>query len=91
IQFSLINTGLKVYPNPNDGNFQIDYQLSEGQKGELTIFNIMGKKLFTYPLVNETDNLKIRKSDVLKNGLYFYQIIINNNIVKREKLLIMAY
>ena len=87
----LLKKAVKIYPNPNNGNFQINYQLSEGQKGELTIFNIMGKKLFTYPLVNETDNLKISKSDVLKNGLYFYQIVINNHIVTTEKLLIMTY
>ncbi|MBW8049092.1 MAG: T9SS type A sorting domain-containing protein [Cytophagales bacterium] len=90
-QFLSIITELKVYPNPNDGNFQIDYQLPEGQKGELTIFNIMGKKLFTYPLVNEMNSLKISKGSVLKNGLYFYQIVINNHIVTTEKLLIMAY
>ncbi|MBW8049090.1 MAG: PKD domain-containing protein [Cytophagales bacterium] len=79
----------KLYPNPNNGNFKIDYQLSKGKKGKLTIFDIMGKKIFTYPLVNETDNLKISKDEVLENGLYFYQIIINNNIVRREKLLII--
>jgi len=78
-----------LYPNPNNGNFQINYQLSKGQKGKLIIFDITGKKLFAYRLENEMNYLKISNESVLKNGLYFYQIIINNNIIVRHKLIII--
>ena len=79
---------IKLYPNPNDGNFQIDYQLSEGEKGNFTIFDIMGKMLLSYNLVSEKNTLKISES-ALNNGLYFYKIIIDNNVVITDKLLII--
>ena len=78
---------IKLYPNPNDGNMQLDYKFQEGQEGKLIIFDIMGKKLFTFPLVNEINTLKISESS-LNNGLYFYKIIINNEIVSIDKLII---
>ena len=77
----------KLYPNPNDGNMQLDYQLPEEGTGELLIFDLMGRKLFTYPLVNGNNTLKISENS-LKNGLYFYHIKINNKIIWSDKLVI---
>ncbi|MBW8049825.1 MAG: PKD domain-containing protein [Cytophagales bacterium] len=78
---------IKLYPNPNTGNMQLDYEFQEGQEGELIIFDIMGRKLFTYPLVNG-NTINISEGS-LKNGLYFYKIIINDVIVKTDKLIIL--
>ena len=50
LQSSVLNFQLKVYPNPNNGNFQINYKLPEKQHGELIIFDLMGRELFTYYL-----------------------------------------
>ncbi|MBW8050317.1 MAG: T9SS type A sorting domain-containing protein [Cytophagales bacterium] len=83
-----IKNWVKVYPNPNDGNMQIDYQLHKWQEGKLIMYDIMGKLLFTYKLVNEKNTLKISES-ALSYGLYFYKIVIDNNVVSTDKLLII--
>jgi len=77
----------KIYPNPNDGNMQIDYELSEEDTGELIIIDLMGRKLKTYYLFENKNKIKISEG-ALKNGLYFYQIIINDQIISVDKFII---
>jgi len=36
---------LKVYPNPNDGNFTIDYSLEEGRNAKLYLVTTSGQKM----------------------------------------------
>ncbi|MCH8317947.1 MAG: T9SS type A sorting domain-containing protein, partial [Bacteroidetes bacterium] len=88
IQSSLINTGLKIYPNPNDGNFQIDYQLPHGHDGILVIFDVMGRKLLSEQLKGGNNKLII-KNTAIKNGLYFYKVFINDRLKICDKLLII--
>jgi hypothetical protein len=39
-----------IFPNPNNGNFKIMYLLPQNQKGLLEVFDITGKRVFSYVL-----------------------------------------
>ncbi len=79
---------IKLYPNPNDGTMQMDYSLTEGQTGELIIYNMMGEKINTYHLLSSKNNIKISEA-ALKNGVYFYQITIDKQAIINDKIVII--
>jgi len=48
----------------------------------------MGRKLKTYQLENDMKKLNIT-NNALKNGLYFYQVIVNNGVILTDKLIVI--
>ena len=84
----LVLNYFKLYPNPNNGNFQIDYQLPVKQDGAFVIYDVIGRKLKTWQLAGGKNKLYITDIE-LKNGLYFYQVIVNDGLIKSNKLLII--
>ena len=87
-QSLIINAELKIYPNPNDGKFLIRYSIPDKQSAKFIIFDIIGSKLKTYQLEGGIKKLNI-VNKALKNGLYFYQVIVNNRIILTDKLVII--
>ena len=76
-----------VYPNPNDGNMILEYQLSENESGILVISDITGKQIRAYNLTNKTSKMAIDAS-ILNPGLYLYEVYINNTKIKTDKVII---
>lgn len=83
-----LNAFGKIYPNPNDGTMRLDYHLEEGQKGEMVIFDIFGKKVSSYMLLSKSRMLKINQ-DALKSGIYFYEIRVNGEYKESDKITII--
>ncbi len=79
---------IKLYPNPNNGTMQMDYNLTEGQTGELIIYNMIGEKINTYHLLSSKNNIKISEA-ALQNGIYFYQITIDKQAIINDKIVII--
>ncbi len=71
---------LSFYPNPASSNGTIEVTLKENSKMEIVIMNSVGQKVYSTSL---TGNAGSNKVDVnlsnLSNGLYFYQVKIDNN------------
>lgn len=78
----------KIYPNPNSGTMQLDYFLDDGIQGELIIYDLTGRKIKEYKLINEKYTLSISEG-ALKNGIYFYEIIIDNRVIDNGKIVII--
>ena len=78
----------KLYPNPNNGNMMLDYALSTSDKGVIMIYDIAGKLIYKYRL-DASANQIIINHEGFNNGIYFYQIKVNNSIVKSDKLIII--
>jgi len=77
-----------LYPNPSTGNFSIKYDFNNGNGFAIfKLYDIRGKLLNETVLKNE--NTSFNFSDVLANGIYFYQLSINNKIVKSDKVVII--
>lgn len=70
---------VSIFPNPNNGNFQIITN-GEGQVKEVVIYNIIGEQVY-YKKFNEL-NLSVDLTH-LDKGLYMIQIINND---EREKI-----
>lgn len=56
-----------VYPNPNDGNFNVIFKNTFFENATLTIHNILGERISEVKLVNEVTRLNV---DVM-SGVYF--------------------
>jgi hypothetical protein len=74
-----------IYPNPNNGLFTLLLKFPI-QKGEITIYNELGIKIYNTEINNST-KMDFSLSD-LKPGIYFLNIISDSNI-KPIKFIIM--
>jgi hypothetical protein len=77
IKMDLANSegyGLKLYPNPSKGNFQIQYvSATEQKKAVITIMNIDGKQITQYKIdISKGINvISVNKSKSITPGLYY--------------------
>lgn len=77
-----------IYPNPASNFATLDYQLTNKvNSAEVKIFNLMGAEVKNALLENNGNKLRMDISE-LKNGIYFYSILINNDIYQTKKLVI---
>lgn len=73
-----ISATFSIFPNPNNGTFQIQSRQQENLTFQkLTIFNLEGKSVF------ESENPELLQSEIklpsLPNGMYFAQIAFREN------------
>jgi hypothetical protein len=78
----------KLYPNPNNGNMQLEYEIGKEQKGVFIIYDLLGEKVLEYRLNTGNTSLNLT-GEMLRDGIYYYQIIINEKIVQQEKVVII--
>jgi hypothetical protein len=77
-----------LYPNPNNGNMLLEYNISEQDKSILEITGLTGNRVQQYSLPAGENKLRIR-NEGLESGMYIYHVIMNDKIVKSDKLLII--
>ena len=78
---------LSVYPNPNDGNFTIDYKLDDGQIGKLFVITVSGEKMLLSDGVQSIGKENFNISGA--SGVY--QVILENSkgeMLKNVKVVI---
>jgi len=73
---------ISVFPNPGNGIFYIKSDL---KNAKVEVINLFGEKVNTSAI--NTDNADIDISDQPK-GIYFYQIKLNSEIIKKGKIII---
>ena len=76
-----------IFPNPNDGEMNLEYTIKSKDRGEVNIYDITGKLVDKYILNPNNDYLLINTT--LNKGIYLYQIIVNDNMVKSDKIVII--
>ena len=74
-----------LYPNPNNGNFEIDYTLKGYSDAKLIITDLLGNKLSIFNLYSTENKLSINQS-AMANGLYYYYIVSDNQTLKAGKI-----
>lgn len=79
-QATALQDEIEVYPNPSQGKLYV--RLSTGNAGNMAVYDIMGRCVNKYPLVNGTNQVQLN----LASGLYFYHISAGGTIVKQGKL-----
>jgi Secretion system C-terminal sorting domain len=78
---------ITTYPNPTANILNIDINNLEFKVAVITIFDVTGKKQLNKTLSNESNSNQMDVSE-LSNGIYFYDIIIDNQRVARNKFII---
>ncbi len=86
VQTTETNSKFLLYPNPNNGNMVLNYELSNNGKLELT--DITGKIICEYNLNADASTININ-CEGLSNGLYLYKVIANDEILKAGKIAII--
>ncbi len=82
------NSNFKLYPNPSNGNFTLEYHLESNQSGSLTIYDVTGKQISSKNLNSSNTNVLIDATH-LDAGVYYYEIKISGFKTKADKLIIM--
>jgi len=82
------NSSILVIPNPNNGNMQVAYEIPENTTGTFEVYNMMGKKLFSYSLFSGKNTFSISRSD-LNQGIYFYRATAGNKQIGADKIVII--
>ncbi len=78
------------YPNPFNPSTSIKYSIAALQKVELKVFDVLGNEVAE--LVNDEQQagnyLVEFNASSLANGVYFYKLKTNNNVITKKMLLI---
>lgn len=79
---------IAVFPNPTNGNLSVAYNLKEFKNVKLEIIDVQGKIISSY-ILNPEDKLIEISNLNLVNGVYFYKIIGDQNILMSKKLVVL--
>ena len=77
-------SSIKTYPNPANENFTI--QLDNLNNASISIFNIIGKRV--YQKLNVKESIQIINNNRFKSGMYLIKVIDSNQKVYFDKLII---
>lgn len=78
------NYGIKLFPNPNSGNFNIEIA-KEINNGELELRNVLGEVVHKQQVKKGNNAIEIPN---LAQGIYTYSILHKNELVNTGKLVI---
>ncbi|MCD4665801.1 MAG: T9SS type A sorting domain-containing protein [Bacteroidales bacterium] len=73
-------------PNPFEDFTTIALDLKQSKTGELTIFDQTGKNIFSYPVDPTMNKIEI-SGELLKPGIYFYQLKTENGLSETKKMI----
>lgn len=77
----------KLYPNPTTNYLTVELPNTNGQAHTLTLYNLLGQRMYEAPLTGTTTTLQIN----IPPGLYLYQINANgprHGVVQNGKLVV---
>ena len=76
-----------AYPNPanTEANFDFAYNYSDDLR--LVIYNLLGKVVKDIAITDKEGSLTVNTS-TLKEGIYFYSLLVNNESMTTHKLII---
>jgi hypothetical protein len=77
-----------LFPNPNNGSMQLDYDLGGYANADFNLYDITGKQVNSYKLQNSKGILQMNEQN-LHNGIYFYHILVGEKTIKTDKIVII--
>lgn len=80
-EFLLENT-FNIYPNPSNGNFIINAQLTKNENVSITLYNLLGAKIQQFD--NVSNYPFVMSLNDLPNGSYFIKFNSGNNTITKK-------
>lgn len=82
----------QAYPNPFRGASSIDVSIKAGETGMVTIYNVAGQAVRTFPVVQGLHKInwdgKDRSGRVCSSGIYYYRLSTPSTNVTRKMVII---
>ncbi len=78
---------IAIYPNPNSGEFIIDYGFNKEDTGELLIHNMLGQLVYKEKLPPYVYSKKIILPNIA-SGVYYLNVKQNKDIVYKSKMVL---
>jgi len=68
----------------------VSYEISgkENETGVFEIYNIIGKKLLSYPLYIGKNSFTITEES-LEQGIYFYKALLGDKLISSDKIMVI--
>jgi hypothetical protein len=76
-----------AYPNPVSSDFSVNYHMNSAAKSEITITDVLGKKVKEVKLTEKEGTVTINTSQ-LREGIYFYSLVVNNHVTATRKIVV---
>jgi hypothetical protein len=76
-----------AYPNPVSTDFSVSYHMNSFAKSAITITDVLGKKVKEVKL-SEKEGVVTINTTQLREGIYFYSLIVNNQVTATKKIVI---
>ena len=73
----------EVYPNPNNGVFNISFESPLKQNVTIEVFNMLGNVIYTKTLSKNIGNFNVELSDI-SSGVYFIKLDSNEKIFHKK-------
>ena len=77
-----------LYPNPVRDQATLEYELKEGERGELIIIDAIGRLQFRSPLFVD-QKLFLFSTKQLSNSIYYFNVMVNDEVVGKGKIAII--
>ena len=76
---------LSIYPNPTSNNFTLEFNLAKASQMKINVINIRGQIIYSED-VNASAGIYKKKISLGENanGIYYLQIITNENLVTKK-------
>ena len=82
-----LKASCNIFPNPfsETASFNISYKLKSNDNSKLFIFDLFGQEIMQYKIFD--NKTEISRGNI-SSGIYYYKVIINNEIVNIGKIAI---
>ena len=84
---NVLENGLSIYPNPANDFVNIVFNDDEAESAVMEIKDVLGKTIETISL--KVAESKMYDTQMLKGGVYFFTLYINNTIIENKKIVLV--
>lgn len=85
---NLVKFPIKIYPNPNEGIFNVNFKGEEASNYSIEVIDILGKKVYSSAgIVLLNNNIEINLAN-LNTGTYFIKVVNGSN-AETQKVMIV--
>lgn len=74
-QVDAANARFKIYPNPNDGNFQILGEFVQNDSYQVIVTDLMGRTIFSQQVTANGNQINVQIGNNLSSGVYLLSLM----------------